>query len=46
MLSQKIREFIYKRYNISFSKSGDDIQIRKLIKQTSPGVYGIKLELN
>jgi len=39
MISQKIREFIYKRYNISFSKSGDDIQLRKLIKQTSPGVY-------
>ncbi len=38
-MKQKIREFIYNRYNISFSKSGDDIQLRKLIKATSPGVY-------
>jgi len=35
-----IREFIYKRYNISFSQGGgDDIQLKKLIKQTTPGVY-------
>lgn len=38
-LKQKIRERIYKRYNISFSKAGDDIQLHKLIKATSPGVY-------
>lgn len=36
----KIREFIYKRYNISFSQGGgDDIQLNKLIKATTPGVY-------
>ncbi len=39
MIKDKIREFIYKRYNISFSKSGDDIQLMKLIKETSPGLY-------
>lgn len=38
-MKQKIREFIYKRYNISFSKAGDDIQLHKLIKATTPGVY-------
>ncbi|QBN19863.1 FkbM family methyltransferase [Flavobacterium nackdongense] len=36
----KIREFIYKRYNISFSQGGgDDIQLTKLIKAERPGVY-------
>jgi FkbM family methyltransferase len=36
----KIREFIYKRYNISFSQGGgDDIQLKKLITTTTPGVY-------
>lgn len=36
----KIREFIYKRYNISFSQGGgDDIQLKKLIKATTSGVY-------
>lgn len=36
----KIREFIYKRYNISFSQGGgDDIQLNKLIKEKTPGVY-------
>jgi FkbM family methyltransferase len=39
MIKDKIREFIYKRYNISFSKSGDDIQLLKLIKESSPGLY-------
>jgi FkbM family methyltransferase len=39
MIKDKIREFIYKRYNISFSKSGDDIQLMKLIKDTSAGLY-------
>lgn len=39
MIKDKIREFIYKRYNISFSKSGDDIQLMKLIKNHSPGLY-------
>lgn len=35
----KIREFIYERYNISFSKSGDDIQLMKLINNNLPGAY-------
>ncbi len=39
MIKDKIREFIYKRYNISFSKSGDDIQLMKLINNSSPGLY-------
>lgn len=34
-----IRRKIYKRYNISFSKSGDDIQLMKLINQSTPGTY-------
>ena len=38
-LQNKIREFIYNRYNISFSKSGDDIQLMKLINQSTHGVY-------
>lgn len=39
-MKNKIREFIYKRYNISFSQGGgDDIQLKKLIKSDSPGVY-------
>lgn len=38
-IKHKIREFIYKRYPISFAKSGDDIQLNKLIKNDSPGVY-------
>ncbi len=35
----KIKQFIRGRYNISFSKSGDDIQLMKLINQTRPGAY-------
>lgn len=39
-MKNKIREFIYKRYNISFSQGGaDDIQLKKILKQTTPGVY-------
>ena len=38
-LKHKIRELIYKRYNISFSKSGDDLQLKKLIKNDIPGAY-------
>jgi FkbM family methyltransferase len=38
-LKQKIRELIYKRYPISFGKSGDDIQLYKLIKNEVPGAY-------
>lgn len=36
---QTLKELIYKRYNISFSKSGDDIQLFKLINSIKPGVY-------
>lgn len=40
IMKNKIREFIYKRYNISFSQGGgDDIQLNKLIKNAKPGVY-------
>ncbi len=38
-MKNKIREFIYNRYNISFSQSGDDIQLNKLIKASTPGAY-------
>jgi FkbM family methyltransferase len=34
-----IKRKIYQRYNISFSKSGDDLQIMKLINQSTPGTY-------
>jgi FkbM family methyltransferase len=34
-----IKRKIYQRYNISFSKSGDDLQLMKLINQTTPGTY-------
>ena len=34
-----LKKIIRKRYNISFSKSGDDIQINKLINKQTPGVY-------
>lgn len=38
-IKNKIREFIYNRYSISFSKSGDDIQLWKLINHSDPGIY-------
>ena len=38
-MKNRIREFIYRRYNISFSKAGDDIQLKQLLKATSPGTY-------
>jgi FkbM family methyltransferase len=38
-MKNRIREFIYNRYNISFSKSGDDIQLMKLINNQTPGAY-------
>lgn len=34
-----LKRIIRKRYNISFSKSGDDIQLMKLINNYTPGVY-------
>ena len=36
---EKLKRLIRKRYNISFSKSGDDIQLKKLINNDTPGVY-------
>lgn len=38
-MKDKIKEFIFKRFNVSFSKSGEDIQLKKLISNTTPGVY-------
>lgn len=35
----KIKELIRQRYNISFSKAGDDIQLMKLINNSAPGAY-------
>lgn len=35
----KLKSIIYRRYDISFSKSGDDIQLYKLINNHKPGVY-------
>lgn len=39
IFKQRLKEIIYRRYNISFSKSGDDIQLRKLINKVTPGTY-------
>lgn len=35
----KLKEIIYKRYNIGFAKSGEDIQLKQLIRSDEPGVY-------
>lgn len=35
----KLKEVIRRRYNISFSKAGDDIQLMKLINNNTPGTY-------
>ena len=35
----KLKEIIYRRYRISFSNSGDDIQLLKLIGSSRPGFY-------
>lgn len=34
-----LKNILYKRLNVSFSKSGDDIQLYKLISNDTPGVY-------
>ena len=39
MILDIIKRIIRKRYNISFSKSGDDIQLMKLINSNIPGTY-------
>lgn len=38
-LKEYIRRKIYKRYNISFSKSGEDMQLKQLLKLNKKGVY-------
>lgn len=38
-LKEYIRRKIYKRYNISFSKSGEDMQLKQLLKINRKGVY-------
>lgn len=38
-MKEILRHFIYKRFNISFSKAGEDLQMMKLIANTTPGVY-------
>jgi FkbM family methyltransferase len=37
--SDNIRRLIYKRYNISFSKSGEDMQLKKLLGSKKTGVF-------
>ena len=39
MILDTLKRIIRQRYNISFSKSGDDIQLMKLINNYTPGVY-------
>lgn len=39
MLLDRLKRIIRRRYNISFSKSGDDIQLMKLINNYVPGTY-------
>ena len=39
MILDTLKKIHRKRYNISFSKSGDDIQINKLINNNTPGTY-------
>ncbi len=39
MIKEKIKEYLFKKYLVSFSKSGDDIQLRQLIKNKKPGTY-------
>ena len=39
MMLDRLKRIIGRRYNISFSKSGDDIQLMKLINNNTPGTY-------
>jgi len=39
MMKKRIKEYLSKRLNVSFSKAGDDIQLHKLINSFTPGVY-------
>jgi FkbM family methyltransferase len=38
-IKEYIRRKIYQRYNISFSKSGEDMQLKQLLKVNRKGVY-------
>lgn len=38
-LKECIRRKIYKRYNVSFSKSGEDMQLKQLLRGNGKGVY-------
>jgi len=38
-MKQVLKNIIYKRFNISFAKSGEDMQLKKLINNNTPGVY-------
>lgn len=38
-IKELIRDKIYRRYNISFSKSGEDIQLKQLLGLNHKGVY-------
>lgn len=38
-MKDRIKEIIYKKFNVSFSKSGEDIQLKKLINRESKGIY-------
>ncbi|WP_081712573.1 FkbM family methyltransferase [Flavobacterium limnosediminis] len=38
-IKEYIRRIIYQRYNISFSKSGEDMQLKQLLKVNRKGVY-------
>jgi FkbM family methyltransferase len=35
----RLKEIIYKRYDISFSRTGDDVQLNKLVNFVDPGVF-------
>jgi len=38
-MKSRLQRLAYRRFNVSFSKSGDDIQLMKLLNQRSPGTY-------
>lgn len=38
-IEDAIKRFIYKRYNISFSKSGEDMQLKQMLKVDRKGLY-------
>ncbi|GAA4815357.1 FkbM family methyltransferase [Litoribaculum gwangyangense] len=39
IIKEKLVDFLGSRLNISFARSGDDLQLMKLINNNSPGVY-------